>query len=417
MIASLERAGYRAGHNLYGVPFDWRYDPTENHLCGDLAHMLHHVSNTTRWSKAYVVAHSLGNVQILYCMQRVFGVETTSKIRSLVSIAAPYRRAGSLNLACPLPLTIHQRLLTFAVASHAPRSWTGSPKALRVLFSGDEMVSQYIISDADTRDFARQMSAAYMLLPDERVWGNHTVLSLVGGDAQLGVTTLPRYGGVSTSTLTGGSVGSAEGSDGTASTLNQYLAGAENYRATRADLRALFSKVGAHAATADAGRMRAAYDASLRLVDVWRAPPVPVVCVIAAGQPTNVGYLYREPWPRNMLETPCPLKYEDGDQTVPVRSVESVCRHWQQQKRCHSPLSTAQPTLYKGKTDECVEVVYMHCRSANMESADAPRGTEQCAELHSKILGKQPVIDLVQSLSLNPRTRCAASRPNLTTHL
>ena len=114
LIATLEAAGYRAGVNLYGVPFDWRYDPSENHLCRDLARALHHVTNTTRWSKAYVVAHSLGNIQILYCMQKIFGVETTSKIKSLVSIAAP---------------------------------WSGSPKTVRVLFSGDEMVSQYIISD------------------------------------------------------------------------------------------------------------------------------------------------------------------------------------------------------------------------------------------------------------------------------
>ena len=121
-IATLERAGYRAGHNLYGVPFDWRYHPSENHLCADLARTLHHITNSTRWDKAYLVAHSLGNIQILYCMQRVFGVETTSKIKALVSIAAPY---------------------------------AGAPKSLRVLFSGDEMVSKMIMTDADTRDFAR----------------------------------------------------------------------------------------------------------------------------------------------------------------------------------------------------------------------------------------------------------------------
>ena len=110
MIASLERAGYRAGTNLYGVPFDWRFDPTENALCHDLQRTLHHVANTTRWRKAWVVAHSLGNVQILYCMQRVFDMATISRIKALVSIAAP---------------------------------WAGAPKSMRVLFSGDEMVSQY----------------------------------------------------------------------------------------------------------------------------------------------------------------------------------------------------------------------------------------------------------------------------------
>ena len=96
MIASLERAGYRAGTNLYGVPFDWRFDPTENHLCADLARVLHHITNTTRWNKAYVVAHSLGNVQVLYCIQRVFGLETNSKSAPL--LPAPSRPAACLPL-------------------------------------------------------------------------------------------------------------------------------------------------------------------------------------------------------------------------------------------------------------------------------------------------------------------------------
>ena len=40
-----------------------------------------------------MVAHSLGNIQLLYCVQRVFGTEILSRIKSLVSIAAPW--AGS----------------------------------------------------------------------------------------------------------------------------------------------------------------------------------------------------------------------------------------------------------------------------------------------------------------------------------
>ena len=40
-----------------------------------------------------LAAHSLGNLQLLYCFQRVFGTEILSRIKSLVSIAAPW--AGS----------------------------------------------------------------------------------------------------------------------------------------------------------------------------------------------------------------------------------------------------------------------------------------------------------------------------------
>ena len=101
MIAALERAGYRAGTNLFGVPFDWRKLPTENSLCTDLARTLHYATNSTatgadgsgrarRPRKALLVVHSLGNLQLLYCMQRVYNVETLTRIRSLVSIAPPW---------------------------------------------------------------------------------------------------------------------------------------------------------------------------------------------------------------------------------------------------------------------------------------------------------------------------------------
>ena len=205
------------------------------------------------------------------------------------------------------------------------------------------------------------------------------------------------------STARGGGGSSAGASSmGVAGQAAQAMLNAETYRATKGDLRSLFSKIEAHAPH-NAQRMRSMYDASLRLVDIWKPPPVPVVCVIGSGQPTHVGYGYMEAWPKNMGETPCPMRYEDGDMTVPVRSSETICRHWQKQKKCHSPLSTAQQSMYKGKSDECVEIVYMHCKSANMESADLPRGVDHCTDLHSKILHKLPVIDLVQSIALNNR--------------
>jgi len=115
MIGQLERAGFRAGTNLFGVPFDWRLPPTENKLCADLARTLHLATNDTAHRKAIVVGHSLGNLQILYCIQKVFGPETTSLMRALVAIAPPF---------------------------------AGSPQVARVLLSGAEMVSRMIITDA-----------------------------------------------------------------------------------------------------------------------------------------------------------------------------------------------------------------------------------------------------------------------------
>ena len=76
------------------------------------------------------------------------------------------------------------------------------------------------------------------------------------------------------------------------------------------------------------------------------------------------------------------------DGTVPLRTAESVCEAWAHQRRCASPLSTVHPLNYKGRSEECVALHYLHCRAPNMESADALRGAEHCVDLHSKILGK-----------------------------
>ena len=35
-----------------------------------------------------------------------------------------------------------------------------------------------IITNAETRDFSRQLPGLYSLLPDARLWGNHTIISV-----------------------------------------------------------------------------------------------------------------------------------------------------------------------------------------------------------------------------------------------
>ena len=159
---------------------------------------------------------------------------------------------------------------------------------LRVLFSGAEMVSRLIISDAETRDFSRQaraahaeecnarqmherqrllipsqMQSSYMLIPDERVWANRTVIHLANA----------RGGG-------GGGAGSGSADQE-----------AESYRGSRAELAMLFAKMAAFGGPSAKGMVET-YAKSLRVVDVWKPPPVPVVCVIGSGRPTHVSFGY-----------------------------------------------------------------------------------------------------------------------------
>lgn len=199
------------------------------------------------------------------------------------------------------------------------------------------------------------------------------------------------------------------------------------------DPQALFRKIETYAPHVATG-MEAMYEKSLKLVDIWSAPPIPVVCVIGSGKPTVVHFGYCESWPNVFNEEPCALKYEDGDTTVPRRSAESVCREWQRQceihfehactrhdplawlvrstrldplawlvrrRKCYTTISSVQKARYRGHDAQCVDVVLMHCRSPNMESVGLPRGSNHCEELHQRILNKVPTIDLVQELATN----------------
>ena len=138
------------------------------------------------------------------------------------------------------------------------------------MFSGAEMVSRFIISDAETRDFARQMLGAYMLMPDERVWGNRTLLQLQG-DMRAPATPAAGVPGTAAAAAAAAAVAGAGGRKG-AGEEKRGGEGEETYTGSREDLFALFAKVEAHAPTQG---MVEAYGQVLKLVDVWKAPPMP----------------------------------------------------------------------------------------------------------------------------------------------
>lgn len=600
LIRELERVGYLAGKNLFAVPYDWRRRPQQSTFCAELAQALERATDTRggggggsspRHGGAHIVAHSLGALQTLHCLNVAFGLAELSRVASFTAIAAPL---------------------------------AGSPKSLKTLVSGAEVLSRYILTDRETRDLAREMDSAYLLLPHPRVWSQHPILLTpaqesgpasgagaasdgakrgggvhqgdpshadaplaaggggpqgAGGrdDAVAGAVLAARAANASAATGAGRPGGSEGGSGAGAprewaslvppafastaatahasalrvfgvaaagATASGVAAGEQGACAADAQLgssgrggggagpdgqmpaqqlsqpgalpepatmpqvgapadppqrpppptpppvrssfgrqgtawaaaqRALHPSPAATTAAADASRpappsataaseaaarerarqaaqmvafqpnassyralfeqvergamrwggraesLLQLYESATESFDAWRAPPVPVVCVVGTGEPTASQYSYARPWPFSMDEDAATTAFVDGDSTVPRISMEAVCLAWRAQRACHMPLSTARthkllpaaigsspPPAAAGGMDgagsagaECVAIVELNCRQPDMQSADQPRGAEHCVDYHQRILGKRPLIDLVVTNVVN----------------
>ena len=166
------------------------------------------------------------------------------------------------------------------------------------MFSGAEMVSRFIISDAETRDFARKMLGAYMLMPDERVWGNRTLLQLQG---DMPAPATPATGVPGTAAAAAAAAAAGGGGGKGAGEETRGGEGEETYTGSREDLFALFAKVEAHAPTQG---MVEAYGQVLKLVDVWQAPRMPYPH--SNPNPYPNPYAYPSPSPHVCQAPPIP---------------------------------------------------------------------------------------------------------------
>jgi uncharacterized membrane protein YgcG len=149
LIRELKRVGYKPGLNLFAVPYDWRRRPEQNTFCRELDQALQRASPASvppsasssssssssissgsgpgssssgesggangggggaGWGGgAHIVAHSLGALQTLSCLNNEFGLSQLMRVKSFIAIAAPLG---------------------------------GSPKSLKTLFSGAEVLSR-----------------------------------------------------------------------------------------------------------------------------------------------------------------------------------------------------------------------------------------------------------------------------------
>eukprot|EP01133_Synstelium_polycarpum_P003429 gene3429-3894_t len=109
MIEFFQDLGYVAGKNIRGAPFDWRVSIPYLQKSGwfdDLQQLIEETYEMNDNQKVVLVAHSMGGITSLYFLQSMSRTWKSKYIDSFVPIAAP---------------------------------WSGSPKAIRTVVSGDNL--------------------------------------------------------------------------------------------------------------------------------------------------------------------------------------------------------------------------------------------------------------------------------------
>jgi lysophospholipase-3 len=244
VVKSLEEVGYKVGQNLFGAPYDWRLPATFTETIGWYA-MLQNLIETAYQGNGnlpvHVVTHSMGGPTALYFLNSMPQAWKDTYIASFIPIAGP---------------------------------WTGSPKALRAILSGDNFGLSFagidILSKKRMRDIARQAGGVVELIPNTDLNTANTTFVTVSGT---------------------------------------------NY--TIADFPALFNVAGTPATVP-------VYKSTQNIVQDLVSPNVPVHCLYGYGVPTEIFYDYPT---GNFGEDPTIFDNNLGDGTVPLYSLQE-CQRW-----------------------------------------------------------------------------------------
>lgn len=140
IIKSLEEIGYKAGVNLHGAPFDWRYPATYAEKIGYFQLVKELIQNTSAANgnlPVHIVTHSMGGPTALYFLNSMPDSWVQQYVASFNPIAGP---------------------------------WTGAPNALRAVLSGDNFGLSFIgldiLSKTRIRDIARNAGGVISLVPN-----------------------------------------------------------------------------------------------------------------------------------------------------------------------------------------------------------------------------------------------------------
>jgi len=245
VIKSLEEIGYVAGQNLHGAPYDWRIPAPFIGTVGWYS-MLQQLIETTSQANGnlpvHIITHSMGGPTGLYFLNNMPQAWKDTYVASFIPIAGP---------------------------------WTGSPKALRAVLSGDNFGLSFagidVLSKIRIRNIARQSGGVMELVPNVDLNTANTTFVTVQGT---------------------------------------------NY--SIADFPALFKVAGTPASVP-------VYENTQTIVQDLVAPNVPVHCLYGLGVATEIFYDYTD---ANFDKDPVIYDNDLGDGTVPLYSLQE-CQRWQ----------------------------------------------------------------------------------------
>jgi len=248
VIKSLEHVGYKPGENLFGAPYDWRYPAPYTGTVGWYAMFQELIESAYTQNgnlPVHVITHSMGGPTALYFLNSMPQTWLDTYIKSFIPIAAP---------------------------------WTGSPKALRAILSGDNFGLSFlgidILGKMGIRNIARQAGGVIELIPNVDL-----------------------------------------------NTMNSTFVNVKGTNYSIADFPALFNVAGTPS-TADV------YATTQTIVQNLHAPGVPVYCAYGYGVNTEVFYEYPD---ANFDKDPIISDNDLGDGTVPLYSLQE-CNRWTSQQ-------------------------------------------------------------------------------------
>jgi lysophospholipase-3 len=127
LIAALEGAGYVTGQNLRAAPYDWRLPNHHDDFVPKLKALIEETYYSNGNSAVHLLCHSMGNLRLLDFLDDQDKAWKDKFVTSWIAVSAP---------------------------------WSGSPKAIRTLISGDNYDFKFgsvpIINQIKIRDLARQ---------------------------------------------------------------------------------------------------------------------------------------------------------------------------------------------------------------------------------------------------------------------